>query len=104
MFNETSIPDTVVLAITVDSKEDLKKVSGRVSDEDSESHIELLSDPDHKVIDRYGLLNPNGRGLPHPATYIIDKKGIVRWKFVEVDYSIRPDNEQVLEALRSITP
>jgi len=104
MFNETSIPDTVVLAITVDSKEDLRKVSGRLSGEDSESHIVLLSDPGHKVIDRYGLLNPNGRGLPHPATYIIDKKGIVRWKFVEVDYSIRPDSEQVLEALRSITP
>ena len=103
MFNETSIPDTVVLAITVDSKEDLKKVSARVSGEDSKSHIDLLSDPSHKVINRYGLLNPNSRGLPHPATYIIDKKGIVRWKFVEVDYRIRPDNEQVLKALRSIT-
>ena len=103
MFNETSIPDTVVLAITVDSKEDLKKVSGKVSGKDSKSHIELLSDPGHKAINRYGLLNPDSRGLPHPATYIIDKKGIVRWKFVEVDYSIRPDNEQVLKALRSIT-
>ena len=103
MFNETSIPDTVVLAITVDSKEDLKKVSDKVSGKDSKSHIELLSDPGHKVIDSYGLLNPNSRGLPHPATYIIDKKGIVRWKFVEVDYSIRPTNEQVLKALRSIT-
>jgi peroxiredoxin len=104
MFNETSIPDTVVLAITVDSKEDLRKVSDRFSAKESKSYIELLSDPGHKVIDRYGLLNPNSRGLPHPATYIIDKKGIVRWKFVEVDYRIRPDNEQVLKALRSITP
>jgi peroxiredoxin len=103
MFNETSIPDTVALAITVDSKEDLKKVSGRVFGKDSKSHIELLSDPGHKVINRYGLLNPDSRGLPHPATYIIDKKGIVRWKFVEVDYRIRPDNEQVLRALRSMT-
>ena len=104
MFNETSIPDTVVLAITVDSKEDLRKVSDRFSAKESKSYIELLSDPGHKVIDRYGLLNPNSGGLPHPATYIIDKKGIVRWKFVEVDYRIRPDNEQVLKALRSITP
>lgn len=103
MFNETSIPDTVVLAITVDSKEDLKKVSDRVSGEDSKSYIELLSDPGHEVINRYGLLNPNSRGLPHPATYIIDKKGIVRWKFVEVDYRIRPNTGQVLKVLRSIT-
>lgn len=62
----------------------------------------LLSDPGHKVIDRYGLLNPSGRGLPHPATYVIDKKGILRWRFVEVDYKVRPTNEQIIEALKGI--
>jgi peroxiredoxin len=102
MFKENSITDTVVLAITVDSKEDLQKVSDRVYGNDSKSNIELLSDPGHKVINSYGLLNPESRGLPHPATYIIDKKGIVRWKFVEVNYRIRPDSEQVLKALKSI--
>lgn len=102
MFNKTSIPDTVVLAIAVDSKEDLKKISDRFTDDGTRSDIELLSDPGHKVIDRYGLLNPNSRGLPHPATYVIDKKGIVRWKFVEVDYRIRPSNDQILKALKSI--
>ena len=60
----------------------------------------LLSDPEHTVIDRYGILNPESNGLPHPATYVIDKEGIVRWKFLEVDYRIRPTNEQVLEALK----
>ena len=62
----------------------------------------MLSDPGHKVIDRYGLLNPDSKGLPHPATYVIDKKGVVRWKFVETDYTIRPSNDQVLKALKSI--
>lgn len=62
----------------------------------------MLEDKDHKVIDRYGILNPNGQGWPHPATYIIDKKGLVRWKFIEVDYTKRPTNEQILEALRRI--
>jgi len=100
LFDETKISDTVVLAITVDSKEDLKKVSSRVYGNGPKSVIELLSDPGHKVIDHYGLLNPNSRGLPHPATYIIDKKGIVRWKFVEVDYRIRPSNEDVLKELK----
>jgi peroxiredoxin len=51
---------------------------------------------DHKVIDRYGLFNPDGRGWPHPTTYVIDKQGIVRWKFTEVDYRKRPSNEQIL--------
>lgn len=82
--------------------ENLKKASAKYLDNTLQSRVVLLSDPDHKVIDQYGLLNPNSRGLPHPATYVIDKKGVVRWKFVEVDYKIRPDSDQVLKALKSI--
>jgi len=59
----------------------------------------FLSDPGHRVIDRYGLLNPDGRGWPHPTTLVIDRRGVVRWKLVEVDYKVRPSNEQILEAL-----
>lgn len=64
----------------------------------------LLSDVDHKVIDLYGLRNEaaaaRGRFVPHPATYVIDSKGKVAWRFVEVDYKIRPANEVVRDALR----
>ncbi len=61
--------------------------------------IVFLSDPGHRVIDRYGIWNPAGKGWPHPTTLVIDRQGIVRWKFVEVDYRVRPKNEQILEAL-----
>jgi len=54
------------------------------------------------VIDRYGILNPDGKGWPHPATYVIDSQGVVRWEFIEVDYRKRPTNEQILQALRKI--
>lgn len=56
---------------------------------------------DHHVIDRYGLLNPSGRGWPHP-TVVIDKTGVVRWKFTEVNYKIRPTNAMILEALGKV--
>ncbi len=62
----------------------------------------LLSDPGHRVIDRYGLLNPSGRGWPHPTAYVIDRKGMVRWKFTEVNYKIRPTNAMILEALSRV--
>ena len=63
----------------------------------------LLSDIDHRVIDRYGLLNEKSkRAIPHPATYVIDRKGIVRWKFIEVDYKVRPSNEDVLKEVRKV--
>lgn len=61
----------------------------------------LLSDAEHKVIRRYGLLNEKAaaRGLPHPTTYVIDKTQTIRWKFTEVDYKIRPTNEMILAEL-----
>lgn len=62
-----------------------------------------MSDPGHRVIDRYGLLNPdNPRGIPHPTTFVIDRDGVVRWKFIEIDYRIRPTSEMVLEALQQV--
>ena len=34
---------------------------------DGEFDFPLLEDKGHKVIDRYGIFNPDGRGWPHPA-------------------------------------
>jgi peroxiredoxin len=65
----------------------------------------LLSDPDALVINRYGLFNqndPQGRAIPHPTTYVIDKRGVIRWAFTEVDYRIRPSNEDVAAALAAV--
>ena len=60
----------------------------------------LLEDRGHKVINRYGIFNPSSKGWPHPATYVIDTKGVVRWRVVETDYKKRPTNGQILEAIR----
>ncbi len=64
------------------------------------SGILFLADGNHAVVDDYGLLNESaaarGRFMPHPTTYVLDAKGIVRWKFTEVDYKIRPTNAMVL--------
>jgi peroxiredoxin len=65
----------------------------------------LLSDPDAGVINRYGLFNqddPQGRAIPHPTTYVIDRDGVVRWKFTEVNYRIRPENEDIAAALTEV--
>lgn len=75
------------------------ETDGRVLD------FTLLSDPEHAVIDRYGLLNqndPGARPIPHPTTLVIDREGVVRWKFIEVNYKIRPTNEAVAAALAEV--
>jgi peroxiredoxin len=59
----------------------------------------LLSDPASAVIGRYGLLNPDGRGLPHPTVFVIDRDGVVRWRFTEENYRVRATNEAILSAL-----
>ena len=106
MLTEEQVETTQILALSVDSSEDLQKMVDRISADDSLApRFPFLTDPDHKVIDRYGRFNaddPRGRQLTHPATYVIDREGIVRWKFVEVDYRVRPGNEDVLAALEDL--
>lgn len=37
---------------------------------EGEFDFPLLEDKDHKVIDRYGMFTPEGRGWPHPAMFV----------------------------------
>lgn len=98
--------DTQIVALSVDAPEDLQKMIERISSNDGIlPDFPFLTDPGHRVIDRYGLFNdgdPRGRQITHPATFIIDKEGVVRWRFVEVDYRIRPSNEDLLNVLAGI--
>lgn len=93
-----------ILAVSIDSHEDSKKLVQRLKGRySSDFDFPSLEDKNHKVIDRYGIFNPDGRGWPHPTTYVIDKQGVVRWKFVEIDPTKRPSNEQILQALRKLS-
>lgn len=94
-----------ILAVSIDGREASKKFVQKLKERFPASELDfpLLEDKNHKVIDRYGILNPDGKGWPHPATYVIDKQGVVRWKFIEIDYTKRPTNEQILQALRKLS-
>jgi peroxiredoxin len=96
--------DTELLVVAIDGENETRQTVGRIARDGVEPDFTFLSDPDHRVIDRYGILNPEGsrRGIPHPATYVIDRDGIVRWRFVEVDYKVRPSNAAILEALAGV--
>ena len=97
-----------VLAISVDDHETTKKFIEKISSDGNGSvNYTMLSDPDHKVIDRYGLHDPSYDGtkfdgIPHPAVYVIDKAGRVAWSKVESDYKVRPSNADIRAALESL--
>ena len=95
-------PEAEILAVSVDPPDKSLKLRETLKDQPGVNYA-MLSDADHRVIDRYGLLNDKSkRPIPHPATYVIDWQGIVRWRFVEVDYKIRPANEDILKELTKL--
>ncbi len=97
-----------LLAISVDPPDVSKNFAEKIaSDGKGAVNFPILSDPDHKIIDSYGLRDPayEGQkvyGIPHPAVYVIDKQGKVAWAKIESDYKLRPTNEEIRAALDSL--
>ncbi|NOT48662.1 MAG: redoxin domain-containing protein [Acidobacteria bacterium] len=97
-----------LFAISVDPAEKSKELATKIaSDGKGELPFLLLSDPGYKTIAGYGLIDPayEGKGIygiPHPAVYILDKKGKVVWAKVEMDYKTRPTNEEIRAELDKV--
>lgn len=91
----------------------------------NELEFTVLTDLNHGVAREYGLvfeLTPkvrelyrgffdlnefNGKAagdgeLPLAATYVIDRKGMVRWAFLDADYRQRAEPSDVLKAVRAL--
>lgn len=61
-----------------------------------------------EVVRRYGVLNPvmdrkpGFEGMPHPATFIIDRRGIIRFLNIWEDYKKRTSLQTILQELDKI--
>ena len=67
----------------------------------------LLSDPQHRVIDAYGLADPRylkqqREGIPYPAAYVIDKAGRIAWSRIDRDFRERPPHGEIRAALDAL--
>lgn len=97
-----------LLAISVDPPDVSKEFATKLAaDGNGEINFSILSDPDHRTIDAFGLHDPayDGEkfaGIPHPAVYVIDKNGIIAWGKVESNYRERPTNEEIRAALNAL--
>jgi peroxiredoxin len=96
----------------------------RAIKEEKGLNLEVLSDLGNRVADRYGIrfklpedLIPiyqqfkldvneyNGDDswtLPMPARLIIDQAGTIRYAEINPDYTVRPDPEETVEALKAL--
>ena len=59
----------------------------------------VLPDPNKEVIRRYSVLHPD-EGIARPAVFIIDKEGVVRFRYIGKNAADRPKNVRLLNALR----
>jgi peroxiredoxin Q/BCP len=97
-----------LLAISVDGLDTTKEFAAKIaSDGKGAINYSLLSDPDHKVIDAYGLHDPayDGKqfdGIPRASVYVIDKNNRVAWMKIATSYRVRPTNADIRAALASL--
>jgi peroxiredoxin len=95
-------------AISVDTPAESTEFAKKIAaDGRGEIAFPLLSDPDHRVIDAYGLRDPTYAeqkfdGIPYPTVYIIDKAGRIAWAKVNQDYRQRSSNQEIRAALVSM--
>ncbi len=90
-----------IYAISPDSPEEGRQFAKLIaSDRRGEVTFALLSDPRSRVIDRYALRDQayagkKEDGIPHPAVFVLDATGRVRWMKVETDFRERPSNAEI---------
>ena len=83
---------------------DQPKFSQRLADELGLSFT-LLSNPDSSAVDAYGIRNRLlgvQSGVPHPAVFIIDAEGIIRFREVRHNYRRRVSPHRILRQLDSL--
>jgi peroxiredoxin len=65
----------------------------------------ILSDPDRRMIDAYGLRHVaahDGQDIAFSASVLIDAAGMVRWTSVTRNVRVRPSPDQVLAAIDAL--
>jgi len=92
--------------------------------QDKNLSFELVSDPGNRVAKKFGLVfqlpddlkqlylkfginlesanNDDSWTLPIPARYIIDRDAVIRYAEADPDYTVRPDPQHTIEALKSL--
>lgn len=61
---------------------------------------------DHMKVDRHldieKINNGNANIMPIPATFVLDKAGTAVWRFVDVDYRVRSEPQDIIDELKKL--
>ena len=86
-----------VIAVSTDDQLAAKKAENR-----SQASFPVLSDNMGMVTNAYNVVDPLRKLGARPATYIIDKSGVVKWKFLDIRVGNRVPTATILNALRKL--
>ena len=96
------------MAVSIDTHEHSRGFGEKIAaDGKGPITFTLLADPGHRVIDLYGLQDPQYlklklEGIPHPTVYVIDKSGRVAWMRLDRNYREYPPNAEIRAALDAL--
>jgi peroxiredoxin len=88
--------DTDILAISPDDVEKARYTSNRYK-----LPFKLLSDPDTRVIREYGVYDELENG-DDASIFIVDRSGMIRYRFVSKFPGEIPPNDKLMETLRRL--
>ena len=74
------VPDLAILWVMADNQIN-ERTRVFIDEAGLRDRIRFLADPSSQTIDSLGLRRPNAEsielGVPHPATYLIDRDGVI---------------------------
>lgn len=98
--------DDLVIFYVMAEKQINAKTLRFIDESQLRERLFFIADPESRVITELGLLNedvePIEEGVAHPATYLVDREGRIRFADVRRDYHFWIDPKTIGEALASI--
>lgn len=88
-----------MLAISTDDLSGAREIAGRIG-----IPFPILYDVAAGVVREYGVYNLLGDRLAAPATFVIDRGGVVRWSQIGRSSSDRASAQEILRQLRQLDP
>ena len=97
MWDRFKAEGVSVAAIVVDPEENNRAMVGKLL-----LPFPILSDPESRVIKEWDVLNAAEHDIARPATFVIRRDGTISYRYVGVDYTDRPTDEEVFAGLKEV--
>ncbi len=97
MYPDIQALNAEVVAISVDDLAGASDIVDKVG-----IPFPILYDPSRAVPESYMVFNLLGDDLATPSTFVVDRAGVIAWKYVGNSIGDRPDIPTILDQLANL--